>query len=52
MFFTGHSRTSEFYIPRYEFVYKNETVQKVLSGLSLATFDIDEEHLCLQSTLL
>lgn len=51
MFFAGHSKTPEFYCPRYEFVYydnsnevKHEIV-KVLSALRLASFDVDEEHL-------
>jgi hypothetical protein len=53
MFFAGHSRTDELYIPRYEFVpplgFSDEGLQnvvyKVLSALRLATFDVDEDHL-------
>jgi hypothetical protein len=53
MFFAGHSRTDELYIPRYEFVPppdffgagSQNIVYKVLSALRLATFDIDEDHL-------
>lgn len=53
MFFAGHSRTDELYIPRYEFVspvgFSHEGIQniiyKVLSALRLATFDTDEDHL-------
>jgi hypothetical protein len=53
MFFAGHTRTDELYIPRYEFVF-DETmsddgrklhIQKILSALRLATFDADEDHL-------
>jgi len=53
MFFAGHSRTDELYIPRYEFLVftrmpmeglKN-SIFKVLSALRLASFDIDEDHL-------
>jgi len=52
MFFGGHSKTPEFYCPRYEFVYydsnKNtvkDNIIRVLSALRLASFDIDDEHL-------
>lgn len=53
MFFAGHARTDELYIPRYEFVFDEnmspETrqlhIQKILSALRLATFDADEDHL-------
>ena len=54
MFFGGHSRNEELFIPRYEFSqmsqkvnnsnYK-EWVYKVLSALRLASFDVDEDHL-------
>jgi len=54
MFFAGHSRNDELYIPRYEFAqitqkinnsnYK-EWAYKVLSALRLASFDVDEDHL-------
>ena len=51
MFFAGHSKTSEFYCPRYEFVYYGnrggvkQDVLKILSALRLASFDVDEDHL-------
>jgi hypothetical protein len=54
MFFVGHTRTDELYIPRYEFVLHEgastaETVKsnilKMLSALRLAKFDADEDHL-------
>lgn len=55
MFFAGHSRTDELYIPRYEFaVSLNEylsginiknAILKILSALRLASFDVDEDHL-------
>lgn len=54
MFFGGHSRNEELYIPRYEFaqIYKKvnnsnykQWVYKVLSALRLASFDVDEDHL-------
>jgi len=51
MFFAGHSSTSEFYFPRYEFVYYDsgenvkQDIIKILSALRLASFDVDEEHL-------
>lgn len=54
MFFGGHSRNEELYIPRYEFAQMTQTVDnsnykqwayKVLSALRLASFDVDEDHL-------
>ncbi len=53
MFFAGHSRSDELYIPRYEFVVPNKSslqnlhdlICKTLSALRLATFDTDEDHL-------
>jgi len=53
MFFAGHSRNDELYVPRYEFVTSTRpstdelrhTVFKVLSALRLASFDVDEDHL-------
>jgi hypothetical protein len=53
MFFAGHSRSDELYIPRYEFVMPSKhiskdirsLINKVLSALRLATFDVDEDHL-------
>lgn len=53
MFFAGHSRTDELYIPRYEFAVNGEptnqevkaAIPKVLSALRLASFDVDEDHL-------
>lgn len=54
MFFAGHAKTNEQYIPRYEFAVNlgelkpsviNDQVQRVLSTLRLASFDIDEDHL-------
>ena len=53
MFFAGHARTSELYLPRYEFIVSegathqkiNENVIKLLSGLRLASFDIDVDHM-------
>ncbi|MFN3533606.1 MAG: hypothetical protein ACK41Q_14055 [Candidatus Brocadia sp.] len=53
MFFAGHSRSEELYIPRYEFVmprkYSSDDlkiyINKMLSALRLATFDVDEDHL-------
>jgi hypothetical protein len=53
MFFAGHSRTDELYMPRYEFVVPAEyqrgdladSINKVLSALRLASFDVDEDHL-------
>lgn len=52
MFFAGHVKTSELYFPRYEFVYYEDNkediykqVTKILSGLRLASFDVDADHL-------
>lgn len=53
MFFAGHSRTSELYIPRYEFAVEltnvgnnvEDDILRVLSALRLASFDVDEDHL-------
>ena len=54
MFFGGHSRNEELYIPRYEFAQMTQKVDnsnykqwayKVLSALRLASFDVDEDHL-------
>jgi hypothetical protein len=54
MFFAGHSRNEELYIPRYEFSQMTQKVNnsnymewayKVLSALRLASFDVDEDHL-------
>ena len=52
MFFAGHSTTNEIYFPRYEFLINQNntkdiyaTVNKILSALRLASFDIDEDHL-------
>jgi hypothetical protein len=53
MFFAGHTRTNELYIPRYEFAWPtydkakdvNSATLKVLSALRLASFDVDEDHL-------
>ena len=53
MFFPGHSKTDELYIPRYEFLDWEDkpcedlqsSVLKVLSALRLASFDVDEDHL-------
>jgi len=51
MFFAGHSMSSEFYCPRYEFIYYGDkeelkdNIVKILSALRLASFDIDDEHL-------
>lgn len=51
MFFAGHSKTPEFYCPRYEFVYYDnresikQDIIKILSALRLASFDVDEDHL-------
>ncbi|MFB0516002.1 MAG: hypothetical protein ACETWG_05290 [Candidatus Neomarinimicrobiota bacterium] len=53
MFFVGHSKTDELYLPRYEFEVLNEaslvglrnSIFKVLSALRLASFDVDEDHL-------
>ena len=54
MFFAGHTKTDELYIPRYEYaVYLDRqrsednkyTIIKILSALRLASFDVDEDHL-------
>ena len=51
MFFSSHSKTPEFYFPRYEFVYYDnkesikQDIIKILSALRLASFDVDEDHL-------
>jgi len=54
MFFAGHTKTDELYIPRYEFAvswekynseFNKETITKILSALRLASFDVDEDHL-------
>ncbi len=53
MFFVGHSRTDELYVPRYEFATYAEgatdrvegSVVRVLSAMRLASFDADEDHL-------
>lgn len=53
MFFAGHSRTNELYIPRYEFAVSStnsdegirDTILRVLSALRWASFDVDEDHL-------
>lgn len=53
MFFVGHSKTDELYMPRYEFAVYTGTspdglknsIFKVLSALRLASFDVDEDHL-------
>jgi hypothetical protein len=53
MFFAGHSRTDELYMPRYEFVVSvgdrvndlANSIHRVLSALRLASFDVDEDHL-------
>jgi len=56
MFFAGHTKSEELYIPRYEYAvdlneqesrhdsYRN-TIVRVLSALRLASFDVDEDHL-------
>lgn len=52
MLFVGHITTDELYIPRYEFLINTNnirdiftSIQKMLSALRLASFDIDEDHL-------
>ena len=53
MFFAGHTRTDELYIPRYEFAVSldeplrgiGDEVIRILSALRLASFDTDEDHL-------
>ena len=52
LFFAGHMRTNEIYVPRYEFVYYKENKEdiyqriiKLLSGIRLSTLDVDSDHL-------
>jgi len=53
MFFAGHCKNDELYVPRYEFLQipgassddLSTPVLKVLSALRLASFDVDEDHL-------
>jgi hypothetical protein len=53
MFFAGHTRTDQLYIPRYEFAVSlkesmeniTDIVTKILSALRLSSFDTDEDHL-------
>lgn len=54
MFFAGHTKTNEVYIPRYEFSVSLDRCQsenmkniiiKILSALRLASFEVDEDHL-------
>lgn len=53
MFFVGHSRTDELYVPRYEFATYTDDVSngvegnvlRILSAMRLASFDVDEDHL-------
>ncbi|MCL0039056.1 hypothetical protein M1O57_04380 [Dehalococcoidia bacterium] len=53
MFFAGHARTDELYIPRYEFAVSlieplgnvKTLILRILSALRLAAFDVDEDHL-------
>jgi hypothetical protein len=54
MFFAGHTKTDELYIPRYEFASlldrcpyedKKNIITKILSALRLASFGVDEDHL-------
>ncbi|MFZ1080424.1 MAG: hypothetical protein WAO19_00695 [Candidatus Kryptoniota bacterium] len=53
MFFAGHTRNDELYIPRYEFAVSlpfsldglRNSIYKILSALRLASFDVDEDHL-------
>ena len=54
MFFAGHTKTDELYIPRYEFAIslnqilpgdEKNIIIKILSALRLASFDVDEDHL-------
>lgn len=54
MFFVGHSRTDELYVPRYEFAVSirditsmniRDIVVRILSALRLASFEADEDHL-------
>lgn len=49
MFFAGHSKTPEVYLPRYEFVFSGtnamSNMEKILSALRLASFEVDKDHL-------
>ncbi len=57
MFFVGHARTAEQFLPRYEYAVEvsslhgytesalGRDVLKLLSALRSATFDVDEDHL-------
>jgi hypothetical protein len=53
MFFAGHTRNDELYIPRYEFAVfpsvpfngLKKSICKLLSALRLASFDVDEDFL-------
>lgn len=50
MFFAGHFKSDEFYIPRYEFVYDGDkskvedVVARILSAVRLATIELDQDH--------
>lgn len=57
MFFVGHARTNEQFLPRYEYAVQlsnqdfshpkaiNNKILQLLGGLRSATFDLDEDHL-------
>ena len=50
MFFAGHARTNEQFLPRYEYVRNGDNhvdrdLTRVLSALRSATFDVDTDHL-------
>ena len=50
MFFAGHARTNEQFLPRYEFVRNGDNhvdhdLTKVLSALRSASLDVDTDHL-------
>lgn len=50
MFFAGHARTNEQFLPRYEYVRNDDDhvdcdLTRVLSALRSATFDVDTDHL-------
>ncbi|MDE2852900.1 MAG: hypothetical protein OXN88_01885 [Chloroflexota bacterium] len=50
MFFAGHARTNEQFLPRYEYVrngnnHVDRDLTRVLSALRSATFDMDTDHL-------
>ena len=52
MFFAGHTKSDEYYIPRYEFVLYDEDLEKVdeivlkiLSAIRLGSFSVDVDHL-------